>query len=239
MLRHACHKQRGFECINQFESTAKQRWMKGEMNHDKNDFDSRAKDWDLDPEKKKRAEIAAGAIMNKVQPSKECTAFEYGCGTGLVSFFLQPFLKRIVMADSSRGMLEVVRSKIEKTSVMNMTAIEIDLTKSDPPEEQFDIIYTLLAMHHVSDVPEVLRKFHSMLRTGGHLCIADLDKEDGSFHGEGFSGHHGFDREELESKAERAGFINVEFQTIDRVVREHGGKGKREYPLFLMTCSSE
>ncbi len=210
------------------------------MNHDKNDFDSRAKDWDLNPEKRKKAEIVAGAIMNKVQPSKECTAFEYGCGTGLVSFFLQPFLKRIVLADNSRGMLEVVRSKIEKSSVMNMTAIEIDLTKSDPPlGEQFDLVYTFLTMHHVIDVSEVLWKFHSMLRAGGHLCIADLDKEDGSFHGEGFSGHNGFDREEMKSLAERAGFINVEFQTIDRVIRGHEGKGKREYPFFLMTCSSE
>jgi hypothetical protein len=68
------------------------------------------------------------------------------------------------------------------------------------------------------------------LRDGGHLCIADLEAEDGSFHGEGFAGHHGFDRAELEADLTRAGFADVSIVRCHEVER-HG----ETYPLFLAT----
>jgi hypothetical protein len=37
------------------------------------------------------------------------------------------------------------------------------------------------------------KSFMSLLKPGGHLAIADLYTEDGSFHGDGFHGHKGFD----------------------------------------------
>ena len=60
-------------------------------------------------------------------------------------------------------------------------------------EGSFDLIYTLMVLHHVGDVETIIRKFRGLLNPGGYLAIADLYSEDGSFHGEGFSGHMGFD----------------------------------------------
>ena len=78
------------------------------------DFDSKAKDWDAVPGRAERANAVAAAIREQVSLSKTMTALEYGCGTGLLSFALQAELGPITLADSSTGMLEVLREKIAR-----------------------------------------------------------------------------------------------------------------------------
>ena len=65
--------------------------------------------------------------------------------------------------------------------------------------------------------------------------MADLDTEDGSFHGEGFDGHKGFDREALRAKALAAGFADVRFTTAYEMHKEAGGR-MRSFPIFLMVA---
>ena len=50
-----------------------------------------------------------------------------------------------------------------------------------------------MVLHHVTDIENIIRKFHNLLNPDGHLAIADLYTEDGSFHGKEFTGHKGFD----------------------------------------------
>ena len=89
-----------------------------------------------------------------------------------------------------------------------------------------------MALHHVPDVDGILRAFHSTLEPGGVLCISDLDREDGSFHGPGVEVHPGFDRPALEGKIRGAGFGPVRFSTPCDVRKEVGGQ-VRTYPIFL------
>lgn len=201
-----------------------------------NEFDVKAKTWDLDPVKSERAKAVAEAIRRDIPVTSSTAAFEFGCGTGLVSFYMQPHLGRIVMADTSKGMLDVLTEKITAAGVDNMVPMEIDLTVSAPPAERYDLVYTLLTLHHVEKTQELLSVFHSMLSDGGHLSIADLDSEDGSFHGEGFTGHNGFDRDDLLSQAQKAGFRNIRFTTVFEFERTVNGTEKRVYPIFLMTA---
>ena len=70
-----------------------------------------------------------------------------------------------------------------------------------------------------------------MLVEGGHLCIVDLEEEDGSFHGDGFDGHRGFNRAALGSSLSHAGFTDVRFQRCHQLVRDDV-----TYLLFLATC---
>jgi Methyltransferase domain. len=110
------------------------------------------------------------------------------------------------------------------------------LTGDNLPKQSFDLVYTQMTLHHVADFKEMLELFHQMLEPGGWLCIADLDKEDGSFHGEGFDGHNGFDRQELEMAAAGVGFGQVGFSTIFEMVKAGADGVVRNYPLFLMSC---
>ena len=195
------------------------------------DFDERAATWDDDPVKKERAAAVAAGIRAMVALSPDMRALEYGCGTGLLSFELRHELGPITLADRSEGMLAVLKEKIHASGANNMVPVSLDLAVDPIPDERYDIVYMMMAFHHVEDTDAMLRAFSRLLGSSGHLCIADLDAEDGSFHGEGFTGHHGFDRDDLERQVRDAGFRTVEFQTVYRVVRDGA-----EYPVFLMAA---
>ncbi len=196
------------------------------------DFDAKAQEWDNDPVKLERAAAVAAAIRNRVRLSPDLSALEYGCGTGLLSFALSRELGSITLVDSSAGMLAVLREKIAASGADRLRPMRLDLTVDPLPAERYDLIYTLMTLHHVSDVDRILRDFHALLRPDGALCIADLDREDGSFHGAGFDVHHGFEREALRDRLARAGFGEIQFDTC-YMMRKPQGEGAREYPVFL------
>ena len=62
---------------------------------------------------------------------------------------------------------------------------------------KFDLIFTQMVLHHVTDIERIINKFHQLLNPNGYLAIADLYEEDGSFHGDGFTGHKGFNIDSL------------------------------------------
>ena len=198
-------------------------------------FDSKARQWDENPVFRERGLKIAEAIRMTLPLHRDMSALDYGCGTGLLSFPLKDELGAILMADSSGGMLEVVREKIAAQGVSNMTTLQLDLLADPPPAQRFDLIVTAMTLHHVPDTDPILRVFHDLLNPGGYLCIADLDQEDGSFHGLDVDVHHGFDRADLSLRAAQAGFANMQFQTVFSIAREHA-TGTRDYPVFLMTA---
>jgi ubiquinone/menaquinone biosynthesis C-methylase UbiE len=199
-------------------------------------FDERAKDWDSDPAKVERARVVADAIRAAIPLRPEMTALEYGCGTGLLSFALQNEFKSITLADTSQGMLDVLAGKIEAAGARNMHPLRLDLLSDPLPASRYGIIYSLMALHHVPDTERVLGQFHALLDAGGTLCISDLDKEDGTFHGEQVTGvHHGFDRTAFQRQVEDAGFSRVGFSTVHAVKQTVDGV-ERIFPLFLMVA---
>ena len=199
------------------------------------DFDAKAKTWDDDPVKIERAQAIADAIRGQVPLAAKMRGFEYGCGTGLVSFALQPYLGRMTLADSSPGMLDVLREKIATAGFHNMDPVKLDLTTDPLPETNFQLIYSAMTFHHIEDTDRILRDLFQLLDSPGYLCIADLDREDGSFHGPDFIGHHGFDREDLTQRAQRAGFGRIRFSTVFHI-RKGTGEAARDYPVFLMVA---
>lgn len=200
------------------------------------DFDERAKDWDSDPKKVERARVVADAIRKAIPLSTDMHAFEYGCGTGLLSFALQGDLGQITLADTSQGMLDVLNEKISASDLKNMHPVRLDLSTDPLPEETYHITYSLMVLHHIQDAQGILDKFYAILEPDGHLVVADLDKEDGSFHTDGTTDvHQGFDRGELLSWVEFAGFRNVRFSTVYEIRKEVNGVEKA-FPVFLMTA---
>jgi len=202
-------------------------------------FDERAKDWDSDPDKVERAGKVAEAIRKAIPLSNEMAALEYGCGTGLLSFALQPDLGQITLADTSQGMLDVLRRKIPSAGVNNMHPVCLDLTSDPVPDQKFDLTYSLMTLHHIQDVKDILAKFRDLLVPNGYLLVADLDKEDGSFHADGTTDVHlGFDRNELQQMVEDTGFGNVMFSTAHEIKKKIGNEEKG-FPIFLMTAQKQ
>jgi ubiquinone/menaquinone biosynthesis C-methylase UbiE len=196
------------------------------------DFDAKARTWDADASKVERAERVAEAIRRQLPGHASMSVLEYGCGTGLLGFALQPHVVRLTLADTSREMLAVLREKIEATGARNMTPLQLDLLTDPLPADRFDLVCTLLTLHHIPDTDAILARFHDVLAPGGAVAISDLDAEDGSFHGADVDVHHGFDRVVLERKMERAGFTGIRFTTAHAVLKDTA-QGKRSFPVFL------
>jgi ubiquinone/menaquinone biosynthesis C-methylase UbiE len=200
-----------------------------------NEFDIKALTWDENPLFIERSKQIAEKILELVPLHKQMQGFEYGCGTGLISFNLMPYLGFITLADSSDGMLDVLRQKIVKHGVTSMEVMKTDLIVDAIPQKKFDIIYTALTLHHIADIAAIMARFYAMLHKNTVLCIADLDKEDGSFHGPGFIGHNGFERNEMKKFFENAGFKNIRADACYEIKRIDWQNQTTVYPVFLMT----
>jgi ubiquinone/menaquinone biosynthesis C-methylase UbiE len=196
-------------------------------------FDSKARQWDENPVFQDRANQIAAAIIAAIPLNSTMRALDYGSGTGMLSFPLQEKLGHITLKDTSAGMLAVVDEKIAAWDIGNMTTRRMDLTAAPTPDERYDLIYSSMTLHHIPDTNAILKAFHTLLNPGGWLCIADLDQEDGSFHGIQVDVHHGFDRDALAAQAAQAGFTDIRFSTVFEIVKTTEA-GSRAYPVFLL-----
>jgi ubiquinone/menaquinone biosynthesis C-methylase UbiE len=205
--------------------------------HTVSDFDVRAATWDDDPAKVDRARAIAYAIEREVPFDDSMVALEYGAGTGLLGFMLRHRFADLTLADVSDGMLEVAARKIAAARDPHARAVKLDLMSGPPPDHCFDVVFSAMTLHHIPDTQGILQRFNAVLNRPGLLCIADLDTEDGSFHGAGFDGHLGFDRGELARKARAAGFATVRFTTAYEMTKTVAG-GQRTFPIFLMIAGT-
>lgn len=196
-----------------------------------NSFDDKAATWDDDPAKVERAQAVARAISAAVPLTRATRLLEYGAGTGLVTQALRDEVGPVTLADTSSGMRDVLHAKIDAGQLPDARVWDVDLASSPAPDETFDLVVTVMTLHHIHDLDTVLSRFADLLAPGGHLCIVDLEAEDGSFHGADFAGHHGFERAGLAAALTGAGFADVDIATCFQVERDGG-----TYPLFLATC---
>jgi len=205
------------------------------QSEEKRDFDKEAEQWDADPGRVKLANEVADAIIREVKPSLDMDVLDFGCGTGLVTLRLQPLIRTIIGVDSSRGMLDVLERKIRTKGIANARTCFADIENSDCTAGEFHLIVSSMTLHHVQDTAGMFKRWREHLLPGGLLCFADLDAEDGSFHKDNTGVfHQGFDREHLKQLLLSIGFHDVHDTTATTMSMEGEGRGKQEYPVFLI-----
>lgn len=202
-----------------------------------NEFDVKAAEWDNNRMYHERAAAVASEISKMIPLNREMRALEFGPGTGLLSFLLMDQLKEITLIDSSAGMVKVINEKIAAEDMQNLRVLNLDLEHEDLTDGKYDLIYNLMVLHHVGDVEKIIGKFRDMLKPGGYLAIADLYSEDGSFHGDGFSGHRGFDTVTLSALLEKNGFAGIAHQTVYVIEKVMPDGTWKQFEVFLMTAS--
>jgi SAM-dependent methyltransferase len=210
-------------------------------------FDEAARTWDGEERRVLRAKAVAERLAPFFEPRRRRNALDFGCGTGLLGFFLRDLFARIDLIDPSEGMIEVLRGKIEADDERRrssgaapgatMRPVRGTIESMSSSLGPYDAIFSLLVLHHIRDTEGTLRGLRSVLAPGGLLALVDLDTEDGSYHLEydDFHGYNGFDRGALSDTAEKAGFAKPSFETV-YVDRKSRDGGWREYPLFVMAA---
>jgi len=166
-------------------------------------FDKEASLWD---EKPRRVELAKAVAKYAQKDCFDKRVLDFGCGTGLVSLELDA--KEILGVDLSCEMVKIFNKKAQILG-KNAKAICEDVKNVN---NKFDVIVSSMVFHHIENIKEMLRILSEKLNSNGKLFIADLYKEDGSFHDKGNDDvfHFGFEKESFESKY----FKLLNFETI-------------------------
>ncbi len=200
-----------------------------------NEFDDKAAEWDMNPVHLERSKAIAEILVKAIPNGQHMTALEFGAGSGILSLLLREQLKEITLMDSSAGMINVIKDKIASGGFDHLKPVHLDLEKESYTGE-YDLIFSQMALHHVADIDGILQKFNSLLNPGGFLAIADLYPEDGSFHGDGFTGHLGFDPEILATNLSAHGFRDVSYQECFVIKKAMDNGETKAYPIFLITA---
>jgi ubiquinone/menaquinone biosynthesis C-methylase UbiE len=140
----------------------------------------------------------------------------------------------MVALDSSPGMLEKLAQKLAATGIGNVQTRLWNLEAQPFPETGFDLVVSSMTLHHLRNVPLVLGRLSSLLKSGGWLAAADLDTEDGSFHGnvdDVF--HHGFDRRQVADWLKEAGCTRISINDAHSLVKPASDGQVRAYGVFL------
>ncbi len=201
-----------------------------------NEFDIKATVWDQNPMHWDRSETIAKDIIRLIPLKKEMKGLEYGAGTGITSFLLKDYLKEIILMDNSSEMIKVMNDKIRTSGVKNLKTVNFDLEHNNYDSEKFDIIFTQMVLHHVDDIKAIIKRFGKLLNKGGYLAIADLYPEDGSFHGEGFTGHKGFDPNNLAEIIIQNDFQNISHFNCFTINKKISDTESGKFDLFLLTA---
>ena len=193
-------------------------------------FEAKAADWDANDRRTRLAAAIGATMLEHVQLHEHMKVMDFGAGTGLIAAQIAPLVEQLVAVDTSPAMLEKLAAKAELEGRVETVCRDI---LEQPLDTRFDLIVSAMTLHHVEDTPRLLQRFNQQLKPSGKLALADLDKEDGSFHAEGTEGiyHFGFDRDELRAELESQGFEQIEFLTAHTMERN-----QRDYPVFLVTA---
>ena len=194
------------------------------------DFNAAAATWDEEPGRVRMADSVAGSIREMVRLSPEMDVLDFGCGTGLLTLRLQPFVRTITGIDTAPGMLAVLERKVRGLGLTNVRMQPADVEHGDLPEGMYDLVVSSMTFHHIRDPGPVLGRLAGLLRPGGILAVADLDCDEGRFHDSNDGVFHfGFDRCAMMKHFESAGLAGIRNRTAAIVVKPSG-----TFTVFLM-----
>lgn len=197
-------------------------------------FKDSASSWDKASIRVNNAKKIAAAILNQVDISKDAHLMDFGAGTGLLSEGLAPYVRKITAMDYSQPMLDEF---LLKSWACEIDILHIDLVKATL-DHTFDGIISSMTLHHIEDIDLLFGKFNDLLDSGSFVALADLNKEDGSFHSNNQKAgaiHFGFEEGFIKTMLEKNGFENINFVQAN-VIRKPVDDVIREYPVFLVTA---
>jgi len=192
-------------------------------------FEEKAKTWDKGDVQTSTAHAIAVAIKNTIELNKNMDILDFGVGTGLLGFEIAKEVKKVHGVDISAKMLEKLEQK--NTSQLSITPYCQDIIKN-PLNMKFDGLISSMALHHIENLKGFFNTIYKNINAKGFIAIADLEKEDGTFHSDNTGVFHfGFDEEELYNVVKECGFSDISFKRITKIE-----KPQKEFGIFLMTA---
>jgi ArsR family transcriptional regulator len=133
-------------------------------------FASTADQWDRVREELFGRTFHFQALLGLLDPT--WTIGDLGCGSGLVTQALAPFVGKVVAVDGSAEMLETAAERLREMSNVDLRQGELEALPL--PDSGLDAAVIALVLHYVSDPARVLGEVFRVLRPGGRLLLIDM-----------------------------------------------------------------
>ncbi len=197
-------------------------------------FEEVANEWDSSEKVKLMRELAH-SVLNHVEIDQDLRILDFGCGTGLFGLEFLDFASHLHGVDTSSGMLEVFKKKVHGNPRVSIEVKNLEEDGCDLEQQDFDLIISSMAFHHLKDPKAMIQKLSSYLSPIGRMLIVDLSEEDGSFHPDPKAMgvyHFGFSKKTLEGWAKEAN-LNVDVLPIYEL-----SKNGKNYKQFCAVFSA-
>lgn len=166
-----------------------------------------------------RAKFIGVAGSDGITPAKSpLRMLDYACGTGSLSFALEPWTTEIIGVDLTPNMVAAytARAQVEGKGD-KMRAVTANLCKpeeesseamSGPEFFDFDVAVVGLGFHHFDDPELAAKRLAGRLKPGGILLILDFLNYEADTHPDSHKhgvAHHGFSERRIKAIFEQAG----------------------------------
>jgi ubiquinone/menaquinone biosynthesis C-methylase UbiE len=121
-----------------------------------------------------RAELVA-----RIPKNRKLKVLDVGTGFGLTTGFLAKILTKgseIWTVDPSKEILDNVRTKLAEEGLDSRIPIEYvraEAAKLDFEDDFFDTIISVMVLHHLEDLTEVMNELLRVMKKGGRLLLVD------------------------------------------------------------------
>jgi SAM-dependent methyltransferase len=116
----------------------------------------------------------ASALLAIARDLKAGSILEAGCGTARWLAALRPLTPRLFGLDLSTGMLTRARQRDSQLFLSQGKAEQLPF-----PDNSFDLVYCVNALHHFARQPDFIREARRLLRPGGVLAVIGMDPRRG------------------------------------------------------------
>ncbi len=176
------------------------------------------------------AKIIVQAVRSELKDTKDKTALDYGCGTGLIGMGLIDMFKSMLFVDPSTQMIEQVNRKIEIGHIECTRTLCCDFLEEVPGTLRVDYVIMSQVLLHIKNSRLMLTKLFDVLKEDGHLLLVDFDKNENITSDKV---HNGFEQKELIDLLIQIGFASAAARTF------HHGKGifmNKDASLFILNA---
>ena len=175
-----------------FFSTSAEKWdrLRNEL------FGSRLDTWML------------GAALNP-----ELIIGDLGCGTGILSQTVSPWVSKVIAVDSSSAMIQAARKRLKERG--NVEVRKGELTSLPIEDEVLHLSMMSLVLPYVRSPLDVLEEVFRVTRKGGRVILLDMVSHDRSEYRESM-GHlwQGFSESQIREWLEKASWKKVKFELV-------------------------
>lgn len=177
------------------------------------------------------ANIIIQVVRSELKETKEKTALDYGCGTGLIGLGLTDQFKSILFVDPSAQMIDQVNRKIEFGQIERASTLCCDFLEQVPNELQVDYVILSQVLLHIKNSRSILAGLYDVLKKDGHLLVIDFDKNESIISDQV---HNGFEQKELIKLLKEIGFSSASSRTF------YHGKGifmNKDASMFILNAA--